>query len=132
MLRDRRRRGITLFEAVASVAIVGAVAAAALSAIGSQFRTVARAQRALIVEALATSRLDYLDLLDTEALLQAVPDSVARGEFPAPLDQYSWTTEVTPVAEVPGLYAVVINVSWKEGSYQLKSRAFRRPAVNRR
>ena len=62
----RTRRGITLFEAVASVAIVGAVSAAALSAVGSQYRTTARAQRALVVEALATSRLDFLDLLSND------------------------------------------------------------------
>jgi len=124
------RRGITLFEAVASVAIVGVTAAAALSAVGSQFRTTVRAQRALTVEALATSRLDFLDLLDGQNALTALPDSVAKGEFPAPLDEYTWTTDVTPISDEPGLYSVVVKVLWADGSYELKSRAYRRPPLN--
>ncbi|MEO7363803.1 MAG: hypothetical protein ABI120_25955 [Gemmatimonadaceae bacterium] len=123
------RKGITLFEAVASVAIVGAVSAAALSAVGSQYRTTARAQRALVVEALATSRLDFLDLLSADRDLQSLPDTVAQGEFPAPLDEYTWKTEVSPVSDEAGLYNVLITVVWKDGQYQLKSRAYRRPAL---
>lgn len=130
MFRMRRtRKGITLFEAVASVAIVGAVCAAALSAIGSQYRTTTRAQRALVVEALATSRLDFLDLLSADRDLQSLPDTVAQGEFPAPLDEYTWKTEVSPVSDEAGLYNVLITVLWKDGQYQLKSRAYRRPAL---
>lgn len=123
------RKGITLFEAVASVAIVGAVSAAALSAVGSQYRTTARAQRALVVEALATSRLDLLELLSADRDLQSLPDTVAQGEFPAPLDEYKWKTTVSPVSDEAGLYNVRITVLWKDGQYQLKSRAYRRPAL---
>lgn len=126
---SRERRGITLFEAVAAVSIVGVTAAAALSAVGAQFRTAARAQRALTVEALATSRLDFLDLLEGPTALNAIPDSVAEGEFPTPLDEYSWKTDVTPIGDEPGLYSVVIKVIWKDGSYELKSRAYRRPPI---
>lgn len=125
----RKRKGITLFEAVAAVAMVGATAAAALSAVASQYRTTARAQRALVVEALATSRLDFLDLLDQDRDLASLPDSVAQGEFPAPLDEYSWKTEVAPVSDEAGLYTVRILVLWKDGQYELKSRAFRRPPI---
>ena len=125
----RARKGITLFEAVASIAIVGAVSAAALSAVGSQYRTTARAQRALVVEALATSRLDFLDLLSADRDLQSLPDTVAQGEFPAPLGEYKWKTEVSPVSDEAGLYNVLITVLWKDGQYELKSRAYRRPAL---
>lgn len=125
----RTRRGITLFEAVAAVAIVGTVSAAALSAVASQYRTTARAQRALVVEALATSRLDFLDLLSNDRDLQSLPDTVAQGEFPAPMDEYTWKTEVSPVSDEAGLYNVRITVLWKDGQYQLKSRAYRRPAL---
>ena len=127
--RLRARRGITLFEAVAAVAIVGVTAAAALSAVGSQFRTTTRAERALVVEALATSRLDFLDLLNTYQQMQAVPDSIAKGQFPKPMDEYSWTTDVQPVSEEAGLYTVLVTVNWKEGSYKLKSRLYRSPPV---
>ncbi|MGV3710899.1 MAG: hypothetical protein ACO1Q7_18900 [Gemmatimonas sp.] len=125
----RARRGITLFEAIAAVALVGATAAAAMSAVGSQYRTTTRAQRAITVEALATSRLDYLDLLAQERELLSLPDSVAAGEFPAPLDEYTWKTDVTPVSDEPGLFNVLVTVRWNDGQYQLKSRAYRRPAL---
>lgn len=125
----RARKGITLFEAVAAVAIVGTTAAAAMSAVGSQYRTTTRAQRALVVEALATSRLDFLELLDQDRDLQALPDTVAQGEFPAPMDEYTWKTEVSPISDEPGLYSVLVTVLWKDGQYQLKSRAYRRPAL---
>ncbi|MEP6765440.1 MAG: hypothetical protein ABJB66_14085 [Gemmatimonadaceae bacterium] len=127
--QSRKRRGITLFEAVAAVAIVGVTSAAALSAVASQFRTTARAQRALVVEALATSRLDFLDILTTDNDLKSLPDSVAKGDFPKPLDEYSWTTDVTPVSDEAGLYSVLITVKWKEGSYALRTRAYRSPPV---
>ena len=129
VVRARARRGITLFEAVAAVAIVGVTSAAALSAVASQFRTTARAQRALVVEALATSRLDFLDILTTDNELKSLPDSVAKGDFPKPLDEYSWTTDVTPVSDEAGLYSVLITVKWKDGSYALKTRAYRSPPV---
>jgi len=114
---------------VAAVAIGGATAASALAAVGSLCRRTARAQRALVVEALATSRLDFLELLDTDRELQALPDSVEEGQFPAPLEEYGWTTDVAPVSAEPGLYSVVVTVNWKDGSYQLRSRAYRRPAL---
>ena len=132
VLRDKRaraRRGITLFEAVAAVAIVGVTSAAALSAVASQFRTTARSNRALVVEALATSRLDYFALLRTDRELQSVPDSVLQGEFPAPLNEYTWTSDVKPVSNEAGLYSVLITVKWKDGSYVLKSRLYRSPPV---
>ncbi|HEV8410426.1 MAG TPA: hypothetical protein VGQ30_07950, partial [Gemmatimonadaceae bacterium] len=74
----RARRGVTLFEAVAALAVVGTVAVSALSAASGEMRTAARARRALEVEALATSRLDFLALMNDQQL-QNLPDSVAKG-----------------------------------------------------
>ena len=54
---------------------------------------------------------------------------MAQGEFPAPLDEYSWKTDVSPVSDEAGLYSVLVTVLWKDGQYQLKSRAYRRPAI---
>jgi len=73
--RRRLRAGITLFEAVVAVTIVGMTAVAALEASASEMRTAERARRALEVEALATSRLDFMDLM-TDRELQSLPDSV--------------------------------------------------------
>ncbi len=123
---SRRRRGVSLFEAVAALAIVGVTAASALSAIGGEMRTAARARRALEVEALATSRLDFLALMNDQQL-QNLPDSVAKGTFDAPLDTYKWVTTTTPLATQAGIYDVRIQVEWKDGSYALRSYIYRRP-----
>jgi type II secretory pathway pseudopilin PulG len=126
--RRRPRRGITLFEAVAAMTIVGMTSIAALAAVGSEFRTAERAQRALSAEALATSRLDALELL-SDRELQALPDSVAEGVFPEPLQEYSWKTETEPVSDQAGVYAVRILVEWKGGAYDIDSYVYRRPPL---
>src|SRR5678815_5393584 len=74
------RRGITLLEAVAAIAIVGMTAVGALEAVGGGMRTAERAKRAIEVEALATSRLEVMNLL-TDQELQSLPDSIEDGKF---------------------------------------------------
>jgi type II secretory pathway pseudopilin PulG len=124
----RVRRGITLFEAVVALTIVGLTAAGAMAAAGGELRTAERARRAVEVEALATQRLDFLALLNDREL-QLLPDSVARGTFPAPLDQYEWTTSAAPVTAEAGVYDVRVKVSWDDGSYTLRTYLFRRPPL---
>ncbi|MEP6619101.1 MAG: type II secretion system protein [bacterium] len=124
----RARRGITLFEAVAAVAIIGVTSVSALAAVGAEMKTAERARRALEVEALATQRLDFLALM-TDADLQNLPDSVSRGKFDKPLDDYSWTTTASARSEQAGVYNVEVKVSWADGSYALHSALFRRPPV---
>lgn len=126
---DRRpRRGITLLEAVVAVAIVGMTSVAALEAVGGEMRTAERARRAIEVEQLATSRLEFMDLL-TDRELQALPDSVEKGTFTAPLDEYTWTTTSTPLSEQPGVYDVRVMVAWPSGSYTLRSYLYRTPPL---
>jgi type II secretory pathway pseudopilin PulG len=127
-VRRRDRRGVSLFEAVAALAIVGATAVSALSAVGGEMRTAGRARRALEAEALATSRLDFLALMNDQQL-QNLPDSVAKGTFDQPLDGYSWITTAAPLATQAGIYDVRIRVNWKGGSYALQSYIYRRPPL---
>jgi type II secretory pathway pseudopilin PulG len=127
-MRPRARNGISLFEAVAALAIVGAVAVSALSAAGGEMRTAARARRALEVEALATSRLDFLALMSDQQL-QNLPDSVGKGTFDPPLDNYKWVTTATPLSTQAGVYDIRISVDWKEGTYALRSYIYRRPPL---
>jgi type II secretory pathway pseudopilin PulG len=130
-MRSRDRRGITLFESVAALTIVGLVAISAMETVGAEMRTAERARRALEVEALATQRLDAMDLLsDTE--LQSIPDSVAAGTFDEPMDEYSWTIESSPVAEQPGVYDVALNITWDNGSYPIRTKMYRRPRLLQR
>jgi type II secretory pathway pseudopilin PulG len=127
-MRPRARAGVSLFEAVAAMAIVGTVAVSALSAVGAEMRTADRARRALEVEAIATSRLDFLALMSDQQL-QNLPDSVAKGTFDKPLDMYQWATTATPLATQAGIYDVRIRVDWKGGSYVLHSYIYRRPPL---
>jgi type II secretory pathway pseudopilin PulG len=125
----RSRRGVSLFEAVAAMAIVGMVAIAALEAVGAEMRVAERARRAVETAALAQSRLDWLDFLN-ETALRALPDSVKEGKFAEPLDEYSWKTEATPVSTQPGVYGVTIRVLWaKDGEFDLHSYVYRRPVI---
>jgi len=125
-MRKPAKRGITLFESVAALTIVGLVAISALEAVGAEMRTAERARRALEAEALATQRLDGMDLL-TDQELQAVPDSVASGSFVAPLEEYAWATTTSPVSERPGMYDVTVIIRWSTGSYSQHTQMYRRP-----
>lgn len=122
----RARRGVSLLEAVAAIAIVGMTSVGALEAVGGDMRTAERAQRAIVVEELATSRLEFLDLL-ADRELQALPDSVEKGTFPKPLDEYSWKTTSAPVSNQAGVYAVRITIDWPAGSYTVRSYQYRTP-----
>jgi len=131
-VHSRARKGVTLFEAVAALAIVAATAVSALSAVGGEMRTATRARQALEIEALATSRLDFLALMSDQQL-QNLPDSVAKGTFDPPLNAYTWTTTTTPLATQAGIYDVRIQVGWKDGlkdaTYALHSYIYRRPPL---
>lgn len=126
--RLRARAGISLLEAVAAVAIVGLTAVSALESVGGNMRTAEKAKRATEAEALATSRLDFMDLLNDREL-QALPDTVETGKFPPPLDEYSWKTTSTPLSEQAGVYDIGITIQWSTGSYSVHTYAYRRPPL---
>jgi len=125
---SRARRGFSLFEAVAAVTIVGITAVSALSAAGGEMRTAERARRALEAEALATARLDFMNLL-YDADLQSLPDSVAKGSFDKPLDEYSWAATSAAYSDQAGVYDVRVTIKWPQGAYTLKTYLYRRPAT---
>jgi type II secretory pathway pseudopilin PulG len=122
------REGFSLLEAVAAIAIVGLTSVSALEAVGSDMRTAEKARRALETEALATSRMDFMNLL-TDRELQALPDSVESGKFDKPLDEYTWKTSSTPLADQAGVYDIRITVEWPTGSYVIRTYQYRRPAL---
>jgi type II secretory pathway pseudopilin PulG len=122
------RSGISLLEAVAAIAIVGLTAVSALESVGSNMRTAEKAKRAMEAEALATSRLDFMELMNDREL-QALPDSVEKGTFPAPLNDYSWKTTSNPVSEQAGVYDLRITIDWPTGSYTVRTYAYRRPPL---
>jgi type II secretory pathway pseudopilin PulG len=125
---SRARPGFSLFEAVVAVTIVGITSVSALSAAGGEMRTAERARRALEAEALATARLDFMNLL-YDADLQALPDSVAKGSFDKPLDEFSWTATSAAYTDQAGVYDVRVTITWPQGAYTLKTYLYRRPAT---
>jgi type II secretory pathway pseudopilin PulG len=130
--RPRRApRGISLLEAVVAIAIVGMTAISALESVGSGMRTAEKSRRAIEAEALASSRLEFMDLM-TETQLQSLPDSVAKGQFEKPLDEYSWTTTSSPLDEQAGVYDVRITVTWPTGNYTVRTYLYRQPAFSTR
>jgi type II secretory pathway pseudopilin PulG len=122
------RGGVTLFEAVAAMTIVALVSIAALEAVGSQMRVAERARRAVETAALAQQRLDWLDFLN-EQQLRSLPDTVREGKFEAPLTEYAWTTTAMPVSTQPGVFDVVVKVTWPGDAFELRSLVYRRPVI---
>jgi type II secretory pathway pseudopilin PulG len=126
----RNRSGVTLFEAVAAMAIVGMTSIAALEAAGAQMRAAERARRAVEASSLAQQRIDWLDFLN-ETQLRALPDTVAEGKFPEPLEEYSWETDAKPFPTQAGVYEVAVRIYWekREQHFELKSYVYRRPLI---
>lgn len=121
--------GFTLLEAVVAVAIVGAASVSVLAAFGGELRAAERARTGLEAEALASDRLAVLRLQSTERL-SALPDSVTRGHFAPPLDQYRWEMVVRPSFGTRDLYDAAVTVTWDVGKYTLRTRLYR-PALRR-
>ncbi|MBK7596062.1 MAG: type II secretion system protein [Gemmatimonadetes bacterium] len=124
----RNNRGVTLFETVAAMTLVAITAVSAMAAVGAELRTAEKARHTLEAEALATTRLDQLALLTDRELL-SLPDTIAQGDFEAPLADYSWETTSAASNAQAGVYDVVVTVSWPTGRYTITSALYRRPAV---
>lgn len=111
---DRARRGLSLIEAVAALAIVGATSLGALSVASSGTFAAERARRAHEAQALLEETRVRLALA-TESELRLLPDSLAGGAFDAPFAEYAWRSDVRPDARYPGLFLITIEVRWNDG-----------------
>lgn len=111
-----------------AIAIVGITSVSALEAVGGDMRTAERSRRAIEAEALAGSRLEFMDLL-TDRELQAIPDSVEKGKFSAPLDEYTWTTTSASVSEQAGVYDIRVKIDWPTGTYTVRTYQYRTPPL---
>lgn len=121
-------RGITLFESVAALTIVGITAVSALAAVGAELHTAERARRAIEAEALVTQRLDVMNLL-TDQELQSLPDSVKAGTFDPPLDEYRWETSSAALTDQAGVYDVAVTIDWPGDAYTVHTWLYRRPPL---
>lgn len=103
-------QGFVLLEAVVALTIIALFAIALLSTVGAQVRAADRANVLLVARALAEDRLVALQLLDYNQL-EDVPDSLVAGEFGPPFQDYSWTAQVTEVAEEQDLFKAEVTVA---------------------
>ena len=117
------RPGFTLLEAIVAMTIISLVAVATLAEVGAQLRSTDHAKRTTEAVALAEDRLANIRVLSA-ADLQSLPDSVAGGRFPPPLDSYVWHTTVQPFADQTGLNVVTVQIEWPGGAYTLTSRIY--------
>ena len=122
------RSGFTLFEAVVALAIVGVTAVGALGAVAAEARAAHDARTVLEAQALAVHQMALIEMLTGEDL-QRLPDSLARGRFDPPFDDYSWTARSVPVLGEEGLTAVSVDVEWSSGLFPLRTMLYRRPTT---
>ena len=113
------RHGFVLLEAVVALLVIGLVSAAALDLVSAHFRAAARQPALLTAAALAQDRMTALQFLPAEELGR-LPDSLARGDFPAPFVGYRWSA-VTSRARDGSLYDLRVDVEWGAGRYTLAS-----------
>lgn len=124
--KRRARRGVSLLEAIAALAIVGATSASILATTGAGVRAAERARRAHEASALAEETMSGIALLPDESL-RVLPDSLGTGRFPAPFDEYAWQANVQRDAQLPGLFTVEVVVSWDGGAQSIATALYRRP-----
>lgn len=122
-----RRRGVSLFEAIAALAIVGATSVGALAVAGAGVRTAEQARRAHEVQALVREHLARVELARDEEL-QLLPDSLAAGTFAPPFEDYRWEMTARPDAQYAGLFRIALVVRWDAGAFVTESALYRRPA----
>jgi prepilin-type N-terminal cleavage/methylation domain-containing protein len=124
-----RNRGFSLLEAVVALAIVGLASVGALAAFSAELRTSDRARRALEANALAEERLAELRLLP-RVELAPLTDSLRKGKFPQPFEEYRWEASAGSVRSRDDLFDLAVTVHWEGGAYAEATRAYRpRPQV---
>jgi type II secretory pathway pseudopilin PulG len=116
--------GFTILEAIVALTVTGLVAISAMGAIGAELRAATRARTSLAAAALAEDRLAAIALL-SERELEALPDSLARGQFAPPFGDFQWTAATRRDPAMVELLDVAVEVTWIDGRYPMRIRLFR-------
>ena len=122
------RAGSRCSRRSSAIAIVGMTSVSALEAVGRRDAHRRDApRRAIEAEALATSRLDFMDLL-TDASSSRCPTRWQKGKFPAPLDGVHVDHDVQ--SDLRSRLACTTSTSrsnWANGSYPVRTYRYRHP-----
>jgi type II secretory pathway pseudopilin PulG len=129
MSSTERPGGFVLMEAVIALAIISLFAVALLSTVGAQVRAADRGNVLLVERALAEDRLMALQLQDYDRLID-LPDSLAKGTFPEPFQDFTWSATATPVKDEYDLFDATVTVSGRGYSLPLQTLVHRaRPVL---
>jgi type II secretory pathway pseudopilin PulG len=120
----RAERGFTILEAVIALAIVGLAGVSALEAVAGELRAADRAAEAYTLAALAQDRLAAVSFVSPKAM-SPFPDSLARGTFAEPFEDYHWTAKVQPVSSARALYDVTVTITGARRDYTIATRLYR-------
>ena len=114
------RRGFVLLEAVVALAILGVASIVLLQVRAQQIRVATQARELLTAQALAEDRLAAIRLLN-HVLLEDPPDSLLRGAFPPPFEEYSWAAEVELIQDEYDLFGVEVVVEGPAERFPLRT-----------
>jgi prepilin-type N-terminal cleavage/methylation domain-containing protein len=117
-------KGFSLLEALVAMTILGLAATTSLAALGSQVRSADRARVALIAEAVMQDRLARLRLASA-AELARLPDSLSRGQMPAPWEAARWRTASRNDRERADLFQVSVEVVSGDSRFGGATRLYR-------
>ena len=119
-MRNERRRGLVLLEAMVALLVIGVTSVAALELFGAQARAAARVPTLVVATELARERLTTIRLspLDHRGRL---PDSLAHGIFAPPFESYRWHATLGYSSE-PAVNDIEVLVEWPAGRYALGTR----------
>jgi prepilin-type N-terminal cleavage/methylation domain-containing protein len=120
---SRSRGGFSLIEAVAALAIMGAVAAAALATVSAHLSAAARAKHsaeAIVIAEEAMSNLRLQQSADLERLSQA--DASREIQLEAPFGEYNRSESVLSLGN--GRFEISVAVRWRDGAFNLTSRTW--------
>jgi hypothetical protein len=117
-----------VLEAAVALLIVGLSAMGVLTAYSAHADGARRANTRVIEAALAEDLLARIELQHAR-VDGALPDSLRRGRFDTPFEQFSWRAERVAVRDEWGVWELTVRVDGPASGSELRTRRFVRPVT---